>query len=376
MKKSLFLGAVVALAAALVGCNPNSNTEDSSYTSISLKPNELVMVAGDTTRINLLYQPTTAAAPVAEWSSSDTAIVKVGNGIVIAKDTFGTATITAKVGELTDVCEVTVDYYENLFALNNIAYFPATAVALSDTIDTTFASGNSYKIQLKRVTLFITNSLEFDEETLMGEGYAVFADAALYFMADPKSEYDGKIFSDRRVEFVNDSALLKNEFSAMASSFDPSVVGPVFEAVFGGADLDGSTYQEGAKGAYIGDAEVSGDGVSYSYLFSGVITDGYIGYAYDNDGYVTGMDYDFHAKWLYDFYGIKIDWETSLEEHNYVFVKPYEVYYSDEYHYTTKGTKLAPRFAGAHNNLNKVSGKKVFMGKPEKLRAVPMNVVR
>ena len=378
MKKSLFLGAVVALAAALVGCNPNhNNTDDKSVTSISLKPTELVMVSGDTTRINLLYEPTTAAAPVAEWSSSDTAIVKAaGKGIIIAKDTFGTATVTAKVGELTTSCEVTVDYYENLFALNAIVYFPDSKVPVGDVIDTVLPSGNSYKIQLQKVTLLMTNSLEFDDETLLGEGEAVWADACLYFVTE--GEYKDQMFSDRRVEFVNDSALLKNEFAAMAGSYDASIVGPVIEAAFAGESPDATEYHRGAKGAYIGYAEFTSDGVSYytNLEYDGIITDGYIGYAYGDDGYVTGMDYDFKAKWAYVFYGLAVDWETSIAENTYVFVKPYEANFSEEYHYTTKGAKLAPRFAGANKNLNKVAGKKVFMGKPEKLRAVPMSAIR
>lgn len=378
MKKSLFLGAVVALAAALVGCNPNqNNTDDKSVTSISLKPTELVMVSGDTTRINLLYEPTTAAAPVAEWSSSDTAIVKAaGKGIIIAKDTFGTATVTAKVGELTASCEVTVDYYENLFALNAIMYFPDTRVAVGEVIDTVMPSGNSYKIQLQKVTMFMTNSLEFDDETAMGSGEAVYTDAHLYFVVD--GEYKDRAFSDRRIEFVNDSALLNNEYAAMAGSFDASIVGPVLDAALAGGTPDATEYHKGAKGAYIGYAEVSGDGVSYytNLEYDGIITDGYIAYAYDDEGYVSGMDYDFKAKWALGLYGLEIDWETSIAENTYVLTKPYKAAFSDEYNYTTKGTKLAPRFAGANKNLNKVAGKKVFMGKPEKLRAVPMSAIR
>ncbi|HCS88366.1 MAG TPA: hypothetical protein DIW30_08300 [Bacteroidales bacterium] len=376
MKKSLFLGAVVALTAALVGCNPSQKPDDASYTSISLKPNELVMVAGDTTRVNLLYEPTTAAAPAAEWSSSDTAIVKVANGIVIAKDTFGTATVTAKVGELTATCEVTVDYYENLFAPSAIYYFPDTKVPVGEVIDTVMPSGKSYKIQLQRLTMLVLNSLDFDGEAGLGEGQAIFADAALYFVTE--GEYKDKMFSDRRIEFVNDSALLNKEYAAMAGSFDPNIVAPVLEDFIKSeySDIDVDTYMKGAKGAYIGDAEMTDEGVRYWPFFNGIITDGYIGYAYDNEGKVTGMDYDFHAKWAYVFYGIEVDWDTSYEEGTYVFVKPYEAAFSEEYHYTTKGTKQAPRFAGANKNLNKKAGKKVFMGKPEKLRAVPMSAMR
>lgn len=379
MKKSLFLGAVVALTAVLVGCNPKpvDVDGDGGYTSISFKQSEMTIVAGDTVSVFLLYQPTTAARPNATWSSSDTAIVKViGNGIVVAKDTTGTATVTAKVGELTATCEVTVDYYENLFDISYILYFPASKVAISDTIDTTivFSSGlkDTIKVQLCSVELFMPNSREFDEEAnFLGEGEAVFATASLYFVADPSlGENDGLQYSDRRVEIVNDSASLNKEYAGLAGSFDPAIIGPVFDAYLKGEDLDEKTYLTGAKGAYIGYASVASDGVRVSYLYDGIITDGYIAFVYDNTtGKVTGLDYDFKAKWLYQFYGLAIDWETSMEEGTYVLKKPYEAAYSEEYHYTSSKVNAAPRFVGAKKGMNKEAGQKIFKGKVEKLRS-------
>lgn len=378
MKKSLFLGAVVALTAVLVGCNPKpvDVDGDGGYTSISLKPSEMTIVAGDTVSVSLLYQPTTAARPNATWSSSDTAIVKViGNGIVVAKDTIGTATVTAKVGELTATCEVTVDYYENLFDVSTIFYFPDTKKAISDTIDTTivYSSGlvDTIKVQLCSVELFMPNSREFDEEAnYLGEGEAVFATASLYFVADPSLEKnDGLKFSNTRIEIVSDSASLNKEYAGLAGSFDPAIIGPVFDAVLKGEDLDKNTYITGAKGAYIGNASVASDGVSYSLLYDGIITDGYIKFVYNDEGYAAGVDYDFKAKWLYQFYGLAIDWETSMEEGTYVLKKPYEAAYSEEYHYTSSKVNAAPRFVGAKKGMNKEAGQKIFKGKVEKLRS-------
>lgn len=378
MKKSLFLGAVVALTAVLVGCNPKpvDVDGDGDYTSISLKPSEMTIVAGDTVSVSLLYQPTTAARPNATWSSSDTAIVKViGNGIVVAKDTTGAATVTAKVGELTATCEVTVDYYENLFDVCDILMFmPEEQRVYGDTIDTIMPSGKTYKIQLRTIDLIMPNSLEFDKETSAGEGLAVFATASLYFIADATSQYDGYVFSEGGIEFVNDSASLNKEYAGLAGSFDPAIVGPVFDDMLAKKDFDQVTYQTGAKGAHIGEAVVTvtaeGTGVTYYPFFNGIITDGYIKVVYNDEGYAAGMDYDFKAKWLYQFYGLAIDWETSMEEGTYVLKKPYEAAYSEEYNYTSSKVNAAPRFVGAKKGMNKEAGQKIFKGKVEKLRSL------
>lgn len=376
MKKILFSAAMV-LAVVLVGCKPD--TQDNKYTSISLKPNELTMICGDTTQLSLLYQPTSNAKPNATWTSSDTNVVKViGKGIITAKDTIGTATITAKVDDLTATCEVNVNTYQNLIGFDAITYFPDTKVAIGPIIDTTLASGTTYKIQLCNVTLFMPDTLGFDSETLYGEGYAIFADASLYFVSDASSQYDGYMLSDRGAVFSSDPTDADKEFYAQAGSFDPAIVGAAFEdTTLVDSEAFWAAYQKGVPGAYITSAEVSGDGVSYAYIHYGAVTDGYIGYTYDDNGDFAGTEYDLTVEWFNDYFGIAIDWEESMAEGKYIFKTPYEKA-SEEYHYTHGVTvKSAPRFVQPSHSVNNVKmGKKVNLGKVEKLKVMPREALR
>lgn len=381
MKKILYCAAM-ALAVVLVGCNPP--VEDNKYTSISLKPNSLTMISGDTTQISLLYQPTSSAHPDATWTSSDTNIVKViGKGIIAAKDTIGSATITAQVNELTATCEVTVDAYENLIYFADIMYFPATKTPIGDVMDTTYY-GTTYKVQLNRVTCLIPamlpDNLSFDSETLNGEGYAIFADVALYFVNDKSSEFDGRMLSDRFAIFRNDS--LDTEWASQAGYFDPAIVGAVFvdETIVTKEDFV-AAYTEGAYGAHWGECTIDADGVNYYNIFDGIIPDGYIGYTFDEEGKYAGTVYDLTLEWFGGYYGIAIDWENSyMNEEGEIVValkEPYEKV-SEVLHYTSgSSVKSAPSFIKTRNDLNRVmKGEKVNLGKAEKLQVMPRTAMR
>lgn len=84
-------------------------TNEIPLTGISLDKNELTMFNGDTKQLTVKYNPAnTTDDKTVEWSSSDTSIVKVDeNGKVVAIGK-GNATITAKVGDYTATCKVTV----------------------------------------------------------------------------------------------------------------------------------------------------------------------------------------------------------------------------------------------------------------------------
>ena len=76
--------------------------------SISLNKTEVSMFDGDTTTLNVTYNPsTTTDDKTVTWSSSNTKVATVSNGKITAIGE-GTATITAKVGSFTATCEVTV----------------------------------------------------------------------------------------------------------------------------------------------------------------------------------------------------------------------------------------------------------------------------
>ena len=339
MKKSFLFGTIVALAIALVGCKDDRPIGDIDYTSISFKESIITVICGDTTNLSLLYQPATLSRPNAEWSSADTALVKViGKGIIVAaSDTVGTTTVTAKVNDLVATCEVTVNTYQNLIGFDAITYFPATKQPIGAIKDTVMPSGNSYKIQLCRVRLFMPDNLGFDSETLYGEGYAIFADAALYFVNDSTSKYNGQMFSERAAIFRNDS--LDTEYAAQAGSFDANIVGDAVNDTTLSDEAFWAEYDKGVPGAYLGYAQVDNDGVGYRYMHYGIVNDGYIGYTYDEEGNFAGTVYDLYVDWFnYGgyYFGLAIDWEKSYEENYLYFKEPYEKD-ATEYHYTSNG---------------------------------------
>lgn len=380
MKKSFLFGTIAALAIALVGCKDNGPTGDSDYTSISFKESTITMICGDTTNLSLLYQPSSLSRPNAEWSSADTVLVKViGKGIIVAaSDTVGTTTVTAKVNDLVATCEVTVNTYQNLIGFDAITYFPSTKQPIEALKDTVTPSGNTYKVQLCLVTLFIPDNLGFDSETLYGKGYAIFADAALYFINDSTSKYDGYLLSSRGAIFRNDS--LTTEYAAQAGGFDANIVGNALNDTTLSSDEFFAAYLKGIPGAYIGSAEVGSDGVSYSYFRNAIVTNGYIAYTYDDEGNFAGTVYDLYVDWFnYGgyYYGLAVDWEKSYEEGELYFKEPYEKD-ATEYHYTSNGgVQAAPRFVKPINRFNvntKTCRNKLDI--PKKLQVVPHDVLR
>lgn len=78
-----------------------------SVESITLNKTELSLVKGATETLTATVLPTTATDKAVTWESSDTAVATVENGIVTAV-AAGNATITAKAGDKTATCAVTV----------------------------------------------------------------------------------------------------------------------------------------------------------------------------------------------------------------------------------------------------------------------------
>ena len=78
-----------------------------SVESITLNKPQLSLVKGATETLTATVLPTTATDKTVIWASSDTAVATVKDGIVTAV-AAGNATITAKAGEKTATCAVTV----------------------------------------------------------------------------------------------------------------------------------------------------------------------------------------------------------------------------------------------------------------------------
>ena len=76
--------------------------------SIQLSSNDLSMITGDSRKLTVSYDPEDAVDDrTIIWESSNDSVATIENGIITAVS-IGTATVTARVGELTDICRVTV----------------------------------------------------------------------------------------------------------------------------------------------------------------------------------------------------------------------------------------------------------------------------
>ena len=103
---------VVALICAmtcafgLVACN-NDEEQTVAVESVTLNKTELTLEVGGEETLTATVAPDDATDKAVTWSSDNTAIATVENGKVTAI-AAGTATITAKAGDKTDTCSVTV----------------------------------------------------------------------------------------------------------------------------------------------------------------------------------------------------------------------------------------------------------------------------
>ena len=86
-----------------------SSTNVIPLTSISLDKSEISMFNGETKQIDVKYNPSnTTDNKTVKWSSSDTSIATVDNNGKVVAIGKGNATITAKVGDFTATCKITV----------------------------------------------------------------------------------------------------------------------------------------------------------------------------------------------------------------------------------------------------------------------------
>jgi uncharacterized protein YjdB len=76
-------------------------------TSVTLDKTTASLRAGETVTLTATVNPDDATDKTVTWSSSDQTVATVSNGVVTAKK-VGTATITAKAGDKTATCQITV----------------------------------------------------------------------------------------------------------------------------------------------------------------------------------------------------------------------------------------------------------------------------
>ena len=167
MKRGL-LTMVVALICAmvcafgLVACdnneNPNENGNNGTQTvaveSVTLNKTELALEVGGEETLTATVAPDNATDKAVTWSSDNTAIATVENGKVTAI-AAGTATITAKAGDKTDTCSVTVNAAEPTVNGKTFIFYDLTSDDLSSEMLATMKS------QMENTTIVFTNEGTF-----------------------------------------------------------------------------------------------------------------------------------------------------------------------------------------------------------------------
>ena len=134
------------LAPAVAYTNVTYDTPQSvAVTGMTLQEDKVTVEKGKTVTVNAVITPSYATKKGITWTSSDTSVATVSNGIIKGVGE-GTATITAttKDGGFTDTCEVTV--YSN----------SVTGITLSDKV---IELGTGYTAKLK-ATVYPTNATD------------------------------------------------------------------------------------------------------------------------------------------------------------------------------------------------------------------------
>ena len=118
----------VTVSAPSSNPDPSIPSED-AVTSITMTPKTLSLETGKTGTLSVTAAPATATNYTVTWTSSDSAKATVDNNGLVTAVAAGSATITAKVGEFSDTCVVTVT--------------AASSIVLSKTNLTLFTTGGN-----------------------------------------------------------------------------------------------------------------------------------------------------------------------------------------------------------------------------------------
>ncbi len=325
MKK--YFVVLAALALVFAGCKP---TEDgSAYTSISFKEKTVELLPGETQKLIVRWEPTSiTTAPELTFESSDEEVATVDEKGVVTAVASGEANITAKHGELSAVCQVTVMTFEESWAPSStVYYFPSTKSAepVSDTTIVYETKKATYTCKLYSVELCIPSDVVIpgDEE---GAGDYIFVTASIPFIESSTSgEYIGEPWD---LAFTIAEDYNNTAFGAEAGSLDPAIIGNVWQAYFEARDagsspsFDKDLYATGAKGAHLRAAIIQDGSIASYPWFDAIITGGVFYTDYNEEEEIVPV-YQLKVDWCAGALGTGLALNEEAQSYSEALAQPY-----------------------------------------------------
>lgn len=205
MKRGLWTTVAALICAmtcvfGLVACNnketPNENepgnggTQTVAVESVTLNKTELTLEVGGEETLTATVAPGDATVKAVTWSSDDTTIATVDNGKVTAV-AAGTATITAKAGDKTDTCSVTV---------NAAVTYTVTEEEWNTALDLESISNMTIQVTLTQIDtatpmkMILYNQYDnknwsSSQKTLDSDGSVLYERLVYYHLTGGKNEY-------------------------------------------------------------------------------------------------------------------------------------------------------------------------------------------
>ena len=133
MKRFFKLCAILVVASSILFSLASCKSEDDdsspvAVTSVELSETTATITVGGTKTLTATVKPDNATDKTVTWTSDKTEVATVENGVVTAKKA-GTATITAKAGDKTATCAVTVSEVTYTVTVTSGTANPTTAAA-------------------------------------------------------------------------------------------------------------------------------------------------------------------------------------------------------------------------------------------------------
>ena len=297
MKKTLFLS-IVALACVFVGCNKETSKKDEVkvLTGITVNPTAIGIEPYDTVRLSAILEPSGASA-VITWESSDEAVVEcLTNGVIVGKD-YGEATVTAKAGDFSAECQVVVAESYDLWSVYDISVVGSSKSKIAGSDTTILYRDSKYKGYLCDMELFM-----YDANVEGDGGYAtfipvrIFSDSTYVYVNNATFELGDSVYT----EFGEDGVI---RYHCLRGSFvdTTAYVNALLSILRATEDItkdQWAAYDETLSGGKMLSAQITDEGISYSYLTHGLVTAGNV----DNMKGTYSIDVD----WIFT-----TDWETG-----------------------------------------------------------------